>query len=313
MKFGASIWPFKWDPPYDDGIRRVARLGFKAVELIAWTREELYEYYTPQTIRHLRGILNDEGLELSEFVSTPHGMASADKRERDQAVDHFKKQVEVGVALGTKTINSVSHHPFELRFPHLTVLPHVQKFMVDIPSGLDWNQNWLDYVDALRRCVQHCEDAGARLALEPHPFRYMSSASSMLRLIDHVPSEALGMNLDPSHLFPCGDIPHMTVYQLGKRVFHCHFSDNDGLTNVHWRPGKGKIDWEALLKALKDVGFNGVISIELEDVPGVSRGVAHTQGAYGAKVFAEDAFDRENVAAMNYLKGICERLEIPVE
>lgn len=312
MKFGASIWPFKWDVPYDDGIRRIAGLGFKAIELIAWTREELNEYYTPSTIKHLRGILKDEGLELSEFVYTPQGLASPDKGERQAAIDHFKKAVEVGVALGTKTINSVSLHPFEIRFPPLTTLPLVQKFMVDIPSGLDWNQNWLDYVDAMGRCVQYCEDAGARLALEAHPFRWVSSASSMLRLIDHIPSPALGMNLDPSHLFPCGDIPHMTVYQLGKRIFHCHFSDNDGLTNVHWRPGKGKIDWEALLKALKDVGFDGVISIELEDVPGVSRGTAHTQGAYGAKVSAGDAFDQENIASVNYLKRICERLEIPV-
>jgi sugar phosphate isomerase/epimerase len=168
-------------------------------------------------------------------------------------------------------------------------------------------------VDALRRCVRLCEDAGIKYALEPHPHRYMSNAASMLRLLDHIPSEAFGMNLDPSHLFPCGEIPHVVIYQLGKRIFHCHFSDNDGLTNVHWRPGKGKIDWEAVMKALKDVGFSGVVSIELEDVPGVSRGVAHTQGAYGATVSAGDAFDRENVAAMKYLKGICERLEIPVE
>ena len=313
MKFGASIWPFKWDTPYDDAIRRIAGLGFKAIELIAWNRQVLDEYYTPQTIKHLRSIIEGEGLVLSEFVSTPEGMASPEKRVRDQAVEHFRRLVEVGVELGTQIVNSVSHYPFEIEFPHLTALPLVQKFQVDIPAGLDWGQNWRDYVDALRRCVRLCEDAGVKYALEPHPHRYMSNAASMLRLLDHIPSEAFGMNLDPSHLFPCGEIPHVVIYQLGKRIFHCHFSDNDGLTNVHWRPGKGKIDWEAVMKALKDVGFSGVVSIELEDVPGVSRGVAHTQGAYGATVFAGDAFDRENVATMKYLKGICERLEIPVE
>jgi sugar phosphate isomerase/epimerase len=65
-------------------------------------------------------------------------------------------------------------------------------------------------------------------------------------------------------------ITNAMVYQLADRIFHYHFSDNDGLTNVHWRPGKGKIDWLDLMQALKDVGFAGVISIELEDVPGVS-------------------------------------------
>ena len=35
MKFGASVWPFHLNPPYDDGIKRIADLGLKAVELIA--------------------------------------------------------------------------------------------------------------------------------------------------------------------------------------------------------------------------------------------------------------------------------------
>lgn len=35
MKFGASIWPFKWEVPFEDTIPRVAKLGCKAVELIA--------------------------------------------------------------------------------------------------------------------------------------------------------------------------------------------------------------------------------------------------------------------------------------
>jgi sugar phosphate isomerase/epimerase len=313
MKFGASVWPFKWDAPYDDGIKRIARLGFKAIELIAWDRAALDDYYTPHTIKHLRDMIASEGLALSEFVSTPPGMASPDKRIRDAAVDHFKRQVEVGVALGTNLINSVSAYPFDIRAPHITVLPHVQMFQVDYPPGLDWGQNWLDYVDVIRRCCAICEDAGVKYALEPHPHRYMANAAGMLRLIEHVQSPALGMNLDPSHLFPMGELPNSVVYQLGSRILHCHFSDNDGLTNVHWRPGKGKIDWAALMQALKAVGFDGVISIELEDVPGVSRGRAAMHGAYGAAVNAGEAFDAENVASVAYLRDMCDRLGIAVE
>jgi sugar phosphate isomerase/epimerase len=313
MKFGASVWPFKWDTPYDDAIRRIARLGFKAIELIAWDRATLDEYYTPQTIHHLRDVIASEGLVLSEFVSTPPGMASPDKQIRDAAVEHFKRQVEVGLALGANLINSVSAYPFDIRVPHITMLPHVQMFQADYPPGLDWGQNWLDYVDVIRRCCAICEDAGVKYALEPHPHRYMANAASMLRLIDHVQSPALGMNLDPSHLFPVGELPNAVVYQLGSRILHCHFSDNDGLTNVHWRPGKGKIDWEALLEALKDVGFDGVISIELEDVPGVSRGRAAMHGAYGQAVNAGDAFDQENVASVKYLKDMCDRLGISIK
>lgn len=313
MKFGASVWPFKWDTPYDDGIRRIAGLGFKAIELIAWDRETLDTYYTPATVKHLRSLLADQGLELSEFVSTPRGMASPDAGERDAAVEHFKRAVEVAVELGTGIMNSVASYPFEIRAPHITVLPHVQIFQVEYPANLDWGQNWRDYVEVVRRCCDICEDAGLKFALEPHPHRYMTGAASMLRLIEHVQSPVLGMNLDPSHLFPLGELPNAVVYQLRDRIYHCHFSDNDGLTNVHWRPGKGKIDWEALMRSLRDVGFDGVISIELEDVPGVSRGRAALHGGYGEASFAGEAFDQENIASVEYIRQICERLQIPIE
>jgi sugar phosphate isomerase/epimerase len=96
----------------------------------------------------------------------------------------------------------------------------------------------------------------------------VNSAQTVLRLIERTGASNLGINLDPSHLFPSGDLPHYTVYMLGTRVYHTHFSDNDGQTNAHWRPGKGKVDWTATLRALSDVGYDDVISIELEDVPG---------------------------------------------
>src|SRR5215207_7394456 len=101
MKFGASVWPFQWDPPYEDAISHIASLGFEAVELIAWNSESLHEYYTPKKVDELRSFVEDAGLEISEFVSTPEGMASPDEKERERAVEHFKRAVEVAVGLGT--------------------------------------------------------------------------------------------------------------------------------------------------------------------------------------------------------------------
>lgn len=303
MKFGTTVWTYQWDPPYEHALRRIAGLGFKAVELIAWNREALDTYYTPQRIKELPALIADLGLELSEFVSTPHGMASPDASVREQAVDHFKRVVEVGVELGTTIVNTVAANPFELQFPRILQKHVAQEWSMDFPPGLDWKRNWADYVEVMRRCCAICEDAGVRYALEPHPCRWMRNAASMQRLLDHVDSPALGMNFDPSHLFPMGELSEMVVYEIGDRIFHTHFSDNDGTSNAHWRPGKGKIDWQAVLQALRDVGYDHVISIELEDVPGVAhRGVASTP-----------ALDREVTLARTYLADLCDTLGIRVE
>jgi sugar phosphate isomerase/epimerase len=313
MRFGASIWPLRWDTPYETYIPRIAQMGFKAVELIAWNKQALDEYYTRQRIKVLRDIIASEGLILSEFVSTPRSMAHPDATERERAYEHFKQALDVALELGTRIINTVSVYPFAIEMPRITHRPLMQEFRVDIPPDLDWRRNWHDYVDLMRRCCELCEQLSARYALEPHPYRYMANAAGMLRLIDHVQSPALGMNFDPSHLFPVGEIPHVVIYQLGDRIFHCHFSDNDALTNAHWRPGKGKIDWTAVMQALKDVDYTGVISIELEDVPGVSRGANNTVPGLYRHAEATDEFVRETVEAMRYIRAICDRLDIPVE
>ncbi|SEP44507.1 sugar phosphate isomerase/epimerase family protein [Amycolatopsis saalfeldensis] len=313
MRFGASVWPWRWDAPYDTGITRIADAGFRATELIAWNRTVLDEYYTPATIASLRKLLAGRDMVLSQFIVDNRGMASADPAVRGPAVDMFKKGVEVAAELGAGIINTVTHLPFEIQFPFITDRPHMQTFSQPVPSDLDWKRNYEEYVQTLIECCEHAGAAGLKYSLEPHPFRYGANIEGLLRLIEAVDSPVLGVNLDPSHLFPVGDLPHIAVYRLAPHVLHCHFSDNDGETNVHWRPGMGKINWAHLMQALKDTGFDGVISLEFEDVPGVSRGVEDVPGVYKGNADATDEFVGEYETALAFLTGLAEKVGLKVE
>jgi sugar phosphate isomerase/epimerase len=317
MRFGASIWPFQWEPPYQPAIRRQSKLGFRATELIAWNKDVFKDYYTKATIADLRKVLDGEGMKLSQFVSTPHDLSSADAGRRKAAVEHWRMAVETGAALGSPIINMVSSHPFGFKdgqeVPRITTKPLVQQYGYTPPQGLDWEQNYKDYVGSLRQCAKLCEKAGVMMSIEPHPGRYLANHDGALRLIEHVKSPAIGINFDPSHTFPVGDLPNISVYRLGKRLVHIHASDNDGVTNVHWRPGMGKIDWKAMFVALKDVGYDGVVSIELEDVPGTSRGPTSTAPGVFRNATATDVFVEETVKARKYLEAICRDVGITVD
>lgn len=317
MKFGASSWPFQWEPPYEDCIHRVASLGFKAIELIGWNRDYLIDYYSPEKIGELKAALDGEGLMISQFVHTPRDLSHPDPDRRAGAVDDWKRAVEVGTALGAKLINMVACHPFAFsdgqEMPRITTKPLVQRYEAKVPSGLDWDQNFKDYVAAIQACAAAVEAAGVEMTIEPHPGRYLANHDGALRLLEHVNSPALGINFDPSHTFPVGDFPNISVYRLGKHIKHCHVSDNDAVTNVHWRPGMGKINWRHMFQALKDVGYDGVVSIELEDVPGVSRGSNPSVPGIFRNPTATDEFVAETVAGMNYLKEIARDLGMNVE
>ena len=275
MFLGASSWVFDWAPPYDEAIKAISRLGVKGVELTIWNKTPWNEdfintYYKPEVTSHLAKMIRDEGLVLTNLFCLPSGGASVDPGKRAKAVDDFRKAAEIACQLGTKQLTTCTSCPFELDFPFEQTRPTSQTWTIDVPAGLDFERNFIDYIETLDRFGQICDEYGVQLALEPHPHRIMKNADSMLRILDMIHTDKIGLNLDPSHLFPMGEMAHIVVYRINKKIMHCHFSDNDGQTNAHWRPGKGKIDWNATVRALHQIGYDGVISLELEDVPGAA-------------------------------------------
>ncbi len=58
--------------------------------------------------------------------------------------------------------------------------------------------------------------------------------------------------------------PHEMIYAMGNSIKCLHLNDNDCMTDQHLVPQAGNIDWQKVLCALKDVGYNGVYNMELD-------------------------------------------------
>jgi sugar phosphate isomerase/epimerase len=85
--------------------------------------------------------------------------------------------------------------------------------------------------------------------------------------------------MDISHLYlshsPASEMP-----RLKGRIAHVHFSDCDGKVHGDLPPGKGVVDFVPYLRALKVVGFDGTVSIELEYSPEPAKIVDWVTEAY---------------------------------
>jgi sugar phosphate isomerase/epimerase len=126
-----------------------------------------------------------------------------------------------------------------------------------------------------------------RIALELHPLHLVYNVPTLLRLRDEV-GPVIGANVDPSHLFWQQMDPTRVVAALGPAVHHVHLKDAElfehelALTGVlDPRPwddpdhrswifrtighGHSASFWGPFIKALQDVGYNGVLAIENED------------------------------------------------
>lgn len=140
----------------------------------------------------------------------------------------------------------------------------------------------------------YAEERGVRLAMEgwPGPAPYypaLGCSPEMWRaMYAAVPTPAFGMNFDPSHLVRIGIDWYRALEEFIDRVVHVHAKDteiNPERLYEHgnlgpslrkplpygeswWRytiPGDGIVHWPRLVARLEDAGFDGVISVELED------------------------------------------------
>lgn len=70
--------------------------------------------------------------------------------------------------------------------------------------------------------------------------------------------------VDTGHAFVMGQDPAQMIRTLGSRVRALHVADNNGRQDQHNAPGQGGINWNDLLSALKEVGYQGSFSFEAD-------------------------------------------------
>jgi sugar phosphate isomerase/epimerase len=302
--FGSTIWTFNWNPPFEAPLKRLAKTGCKGFELTAWSVEMLGEYYTSTKIRELKALADGEGLTLTNFFYNLPFSYKAGAPCSTVDLNAYRRGVDVVAEIGSPIMTSMTPYPFESEIRPILQRPTSQEWTATVEPEWNWTAEYDAVVDGFARGCEIAAKAGIRVAVEPHPYRWVSSGQGMLRLIERTGAANLGLNFDPSHLFPAGDMPHYVVLALGDRIFNTHFSDNEGHTNAHWRPGRGKIDWKAIFAALRTIGYCGPITLELEDAPGASHWTHMRE--------ATPEFDDEMRRGINYLRDCAAELDISI-
>lgn len=149
-----------------------------------------------------------------------------------------------------------------------------------------WNNVAIPY---WKQAIKKAADHGIRqIALENHGYQLVYNVSSFFRLREAV-GDMIGINLDPSHMFWMGGDPIEAARQLGKSIYHVHAKDArlerrkvtvDGVLDTRtidkfadrsWNYvalgyGHDSLWWKEFFVVLKMSGYDGVISIEQEDL-----------------------------------------------
>lgn len=140
-------------------------------------------------------------------------------------------------------------------------------------------------------CFENCPLMG-NIAISPVMWR---------EVFDRLSSDKIGLCYDPSHLVWEMIDPYAPIKEFGNRIFQVHAKDTaidrdrlaetGILTDFSWWsyriPGRGELDWKKMLGLLKEIGFNGTISLEHEDADYEGSVEAVEKGLIDGKAFLE--------------------------
>ena len=149
-----------------------------------------------------------------------------------------------------------------------------------------WDEGFADFGRRFIPILDAFDAVNVNFGLEVHPTEIAFDIASSQRAIDAVDDhKRFGFNYDPSHLGYQGVDYVKFIRNFSDRIYHVHMKDvwwghGDGTVGVfgghtsfgeasrYWdfrSLGHGDIQFEDIIVALNDIGYNGPLSIEWED------------------------------------------------
>lgn len=129
--------------------------------------------------------------------------------------------------------------------------------------------------EGLLRVLEMADRTEINVGIECEPGLYLEYASELREWIDRIEHPRLGANLDVGHSQVLGENIPDAIRLLKGRIWNLHVEDIPGRKHYHMIPGEGTMDWTALRDALREIGYERMVTVELytqsDDPDGAAR------------------------------------------
>ena len=193
---------------------------------------------------------------------------SAARDGRARRLEFLKRAADIGVILGAEVLS----------FWAGRLKPGVT------PADA---RSWLH--EGVGSIVDYAKQQGIVPALEPEPEMFVSTVDDYADLVRAVPDVRLALDL--GHLLVTGERePADAIGEFGDRIADVHLEDMKRGDHVHLAFGDGDMDVPDALGALRQIGFEGLVCVEL------SRDSYRADTMIGQARQAIQVYERECVA-----------------
>jgi D-psicose/D-tagatose/L-ribulose 3-epimerase len=189
--------------------------------------------------------LDEIGLQrtANTVIAPEHNPVSAEPKVRAAALEHLKAVVDCCATVGSPVLCG----------------PHQVALGVFTGRGAT-DDEWKRSVEHLHRAAEHAAGAGVMLAEEVvnrFELYHLNTLDQGIRLVDEVDHPNCRLHLDTFHAHIEEKDPAAAIRRAGSRIAHVHISEND-----RGVPGTGSVAWDATFDALRDIGYDGWLTVE---------------------------------------------------
>lgn len=240
--------------PIDKAMAQAKELGFDAIELCIASEGVLTDETTEQECKEIVETAKRIGIEIASVASGQSWGCSptaSDRAIREKIIDFTCKALQVTNWLGTDAY---------LFVPGAVDVPFLDDNEI-VPYDICYERA----TEAVKRIAVTAEKVGVTLGIENVWNMLLLSPLEMRDFIDSFNSKWVGAYFDVGNVLLTG-YPEHWIRILGKRITRVHIKDFDKSRGTLEGFGdllEGDVDFDAVKKALADVGYDGYVTAEL--------------------------------------------------
>ena len=140
---------------------------------------------------------------------------------------------------------------------------HDQNSYLQYPCGLKRSSRKQCYelsLKSLKEIANHANDRGINIAVEPTSAdsNLIDTADQAIELMEDSGCENVKLMFDTFHAQYRNEVSSDYVYRMEPNLVHVHIADTDRLA-----PGKWNVDFISVMQALKDIKYDGYVTMEV--------------------------------------------------
>lgn len=250
MKIG--VIPDSFQVPFKEAVILARDLGVQGLQPFVTRGELAPENLTKEDRADIVKYVKENGLQFSA-VCADFGLNFKDKAGNGEDIKRTMAMMDLARDFGTNIVTT-----------HIGHVPEDEEC-----------EDYYNMVATIEELGKYGDKTGVVFATETGP----EKALPLRRILEKADTKSARVNFDPANLVMCSaQNAAEGVYILHDYIAHTHAKDGIMIAKGEWQEkilGEGDVNYHAYLSALKDVGYDGFLTIEREAGATRMRDIAH--------------------------------------